>query len=254
MRKSLNGTEKSGGSWQIRTADQLVKSQRAIRALSLYSQHVTSPIYTIASCIFGDLARLQISKLQIVLLLFVSPWMGKMKRFLWIALLTACSGGGTPPNNVDPNFTWQGGLYNVYMPSAGVPVKARLILHQGHCRFECTFLDEQHGQANMREVAEQFANAGYAVYGFEMPPLPHTSGPIEKFYQPVLDLIAGWDDSLPIFMAGFSGGGWTTTIVTALSPRIRKGYSVQGDALHYPTPDRCAEIAKLRNLKAVLHC
>lgn len=119
--------------------------------------------------------------------------------------------------------TWRGGLYQVWEP-AGKEVGV-MILHQGHdCFSGCSSSD-----TNLVPVAERFAAAGFLVYGFEMPPYPHDSGPIERYYRPVLDLVATLPTDVPVYMAGLSGGGWTTSVVTAIEPRVKRGYSVSGD-------------------------
>lgn len=82
--------------------------------------------------------------------------------------------------------------------------------------------------ANLYPIADALCTAGYMVAGFEMPPFPHVA-PIERFYRPVLDFIDTIPADVPIYMIGLSGGGWTTTVVTSLCPRIVKGYSVAGD-------------------------
>lgn len=134
----------------------------------------------------------------------------------------------TPPAPVSPvlPYTWVGGLVGVWEPT-GTP-RGVMILHQGHSKFDAP----EYRPASLVPVAEQFAAAGLLVYGFEMPPGDHgiDRGPIERFYAPVLNLIDAIPGDLPIYMAGLSGGGWTTTTVTAISPRIVRGYSVAGDA------------------------
>ena len=63
-----------------------------------------------------------------------------------------------------------------------------------------------------------------------MPPLPHNQGPIEQYYKHVTELLDELGQSqLPIFMVGLSGGGWTTTVASALDNRIKKGFSIAGD-------------------------
>lgn len=118
---------------------------------------------------------------------------------------------------------WKGGLYNVWEPQ-GQQVGV-MILHQGHdCFAGCSSSNH-----NLVPVAESFAAEGFRVYGFEMPPRPHDNGPIERFFQPVVDFINAIEPGMPVYMAGLSGGGWTTSVVTALAPRVKRGYSVSGD-------------------------
>lgn len=126
--------------------------------------------------------------------------------------------------------TWVGGLVGVWEP-IGTP-HGVMILHQGHD----SFTGERYGRGGLVPAAESFRNAGFIVYGFEMPVLDsdiHEHGPIERFYEPVIKLIDAIGTNLPIYMAGVSGGGWTTTVVTGIEPRITKGYSVEGDPWFY---------------------
>lgn len=138
-----------------------------------------------------------------------------MKKILLTCLiLFSCSGSG--PSG-DAEIT--GGLWGKWGNGDRV-----VILHQGHDTFD----GKNFPEINMVPIAERLAALGYTVYGFEMPALPHDP-PIDRFYRPVLDLIDQLPEGVPVFMMGISGGGWTTTVVTALSPRIIRGYSVAGD-------------------------
>lgn len=132
---------------------------------------------------------------------------------LTVVLLAAC--GKQQPN-------WTGGLVDVWEPT-GKQIGV-MILHQGHdCFAGCRYDD------SLVPVAEAFAAAGFRVYGFEMPPEPHDAGPIERYFQPVIDFLDKIEPGMPIYMAGLSGGGWATSVVTALDTRIVRGYSVDGD-------------------------
>lgn len=129
-----------------------------------------------------------------------------------VASVAACGGAS------DDKPNWRGGLVGVWEP-AGAPV-GKLILHQGHDCFDgCRY------GASLAPVAARFAAAGFIVYGLEMPPLPH-DGPMTRFTDPVTALL---DAIGPAYMVGLSGGGWTTTIMTARDARILRGYSVAGD-------------------------
>jgi len=131
------------------------------------------------------------------------------------------------PNNSAPN-NWVGGLKGIWNPT--IPIKGYVIIHQGHSAWS----GGNNPEYDLTPMAEAFLNAGYRVYAFEMPPMPHNYGPVERFYKPVinlLDKIAG--DGYPTYMVGFSGGAWTTTNATALDSRIKKGYSIQGDCPLY---------------------
>lgn len=173
-----------------------------------------------------------------------------------LVLLAGCGGSGGDSRSkpvADYSQYWQqGGLIGVVQPtgdkSTWVCDQAPcgyFILHQGHdCFNDCTPSDGIDDSLEPR--AEQLAAAGFVVYKFQMPPFPHT-GPSERFYQPVLDLINTLPNDLPIFMAGLSGGGWTTTVSTAMTPRIERAYSISGDAPWNPSAERCAEISHLQN-------
>lgn len=145
--------------------------------------------------------------------------------------LSACGSGG----NDSPQ--WHGGLFLTWQvtgdnqqwvcrrdPSDQTPCGI-MILHQGHDCFDGCRYDD-----SLVPRAQEFAAAGLTVYGYEMPPEPHDSGPIERYYQPVLDLLGTLEGSgQPVYMSGLSGGGWTTTVVTAIDSRITKGWAVDGD-------------------------
>lgn len=136
-------------------------------------------------------------------------------------LLAAGACGESKPN-------WSGGLVGIWEPS-GAAV-AILILHQGHD----SFYGVRYGD-DLSEDARFFASRDFRVFGFEMPPEPH-HGPVERFYQPViatLDALDAAGNTLPYYIAGVSGGGWTAQVVTALDARIKRGYSVEeGDPAH----------------------
>ena len=136
---------------------------------------------------------------------------------LVVLFLSAC-GSNSPDSQ-----PWRGGLIGVWEP-IGQP-RGVFIVHQGHAPFSAP----DYQPANLIPVVEQLRDAGFLVYGFEMPPGDH-GPPIERFYQPVLDLIDTIPTEIPIYMTGLSGGGWTTTVVTSHSSRIVRGYSVAGDA------------------------
>lgn len=125
----------------------------------------------------------------------------------------------------EDSVNWKGGLIGIWQPP-GEPIGI-MILHQGHdCFNGCRYDD------SLEPIALYFTSNGLRVYGFEMPPDPHNDGPIEKYYQPVIDLLNELDkenNKLPIYMSGLSGGGWTASVITALDNRIIKGYSVEGD-------------------------
>lgn len=143
-----------------------------------------------------------------------------------LATLAGCADTGQG-NHAQPYQSWTGGLVNIWVPT-GAP-KGVVIVHQGHAAFTDPRYD-------LTPFVQSLVANGYMVYGFEMP--PDNTGPIERYYQPVLDVIATLPSSMKVYCAGFSGGGWTCSMVTALEPRVLYGYSVQGD-VWFPG-DTCA--------------
>ncbi len=164
--------------------------------------------------------------------------MNKLCAIICFVLLADC-GSSSGPRQVSPQPSWNGGIYAVWSPVG--QSKAILILHQGHAAFNSPLTPD--GWFDLSVVAKSFVESGYTVVGFEMPPMPHNGRDITDFYLPVLSFIDSVPEDVKIYMAGFSGGGWTTTVSTAFSARIKKGYSVQGDAPHYPGTARCAVLA-----------
>lgn len=170
-------------------------------------------------------------------------------------------GGSSQGTSVIAADTWQqGGVVRIQQPtgngSAWICTDLRapgdatpcgaFILHQGHdCFNDCSPNDGI--DDGLADRSATLAAAGFVVYEMQMPPLPHI-GPVLRFYQPVLDLVTQIAPSgLPIFMAGLSGGGWTTTVSTAMDSRIVRAYSVSGDAPWYPTDFRCQELSTQSN-------
>lgn len=151
-----------------------------------------------------------------------------MKKLITLLVLFCLTGCGGCDNCDEATTTvdtgWSGGLFNVWIPQHP---RAVMILHQGHNCF-----DDCYGGAddNLVPVAERLRDAGFIVYGFEMPVFPHSSGPIEYYYENVLNFVNSLNDCYPVYMMGLSGGGWTTTVITALSDKILYGYSIAGDA------------------------
>lgn len=100
----------------------------------------------------------------------------------------------------------------------GIESDKALILHNGHCAWD----------DNMTHVAEQFVDAGFQVYRAEMPPLPHTEK--TDFFSHLDELTDELSSQgKEIYMVGISGGGWTTTMYSAMNPDIIKSVSVAGD-------------------------
>ena len=125
-----------------------------------------------------------------------------------------------------PDGAWRGGLVGLWEPPA--PAKGVLLLHQGHSPWD----GGAYPPGDLTPAAEAFRAAGYWVFGLEMPPMPHQGIPFEGFLEAsseVLDMVDIHFPDLPVFMVGLSGGGWTTTMLTAHDGRIVRGYSVAGD-------------------------
>lgn len=153
---------------------------------------------------------------------------------LLLLLLAGC--GSSSSNNKTINETaqapppWTGGLVRIWEPENSP--RGAMILHHGHSNFfgNPPFPTDW----DLAPVAEAFAAAGLVVYGMEMPPpapgtLLHDHGPLEKFTDPVISLIDAIEPTgLPIYMAGVSGGAWTTVVLTSLDQRITRGYAVEG--------------------------
>lgn len=134
-----------------------------------------------------------------------------------------------------------------------------VILHHGHGRMLA--------QANIHEVARILLDRGYDLVilfppGFgqnNAPPLPDPDdpertapviryhdamfaletpelSPIRYFLEPVVQIVNYVETALPlrsIDMIGISGGGWTTTLVAAIDPRIRASVPVAGSLPRY---------------------
>jgi hypothetical protein len=127
---------------------------------------------------------------------------------------------------VVPHGPWRGGHVGTWPPEG--PAQGVLLLHHGHSAFD----GGTYAPGNLIPVAEAFQAAGFLVYGVEMPPGKHDGLPIEQFVQAsqtLLDMIEAMDPHMPVYMVGLSGGGWTTTVMTAIDARITRGYSVAGD-------------------------
>jgi len=124
--------------------------------------------------------------------------------FIFFFLLSAC-GTDTPFSETRHVFP------------AKTETGQSILLHNGHGEWS-----EQ-----MTSVAETLSMHNYTVYRVEMPPQPHDEN--SDFFGDSLDILDQLDDQ-KVYMIGLSGGGWTTTMLTAMDTRILKGYSVAGDA------------------------
>lgn len=123
-----------------------------------------------------------------------------------------------------------------------------VIYHQGH------YGDFIFG----KEAIRRFLDEGYAVIALSMPLMgpnnrpvadiprlgklrltehnllkflqPEQGHPVKLFLQPVAAALnyARQYGYTSIYMVGFSGGGWTTTLYAAIDPRIKRSYPVAG--------------------------
>ncbi len=119
-----------------------------------------------------------------------------------------------------------------------------VILQHGHA---CTFDDADDARtAGMAHTADSLLGAGYAVLLSHMPhmrpgdcgaprhgdlfDLPVAHGSALKFFlEPVLISLNHLRPAYrEIHMAGLSGGGWTTTLIAAILPEIKKSFPVAG--------------------------
>lgn len=126
----------------------------------------------------------------------------------------------------DNSIKWKGGIRQIYSPSESATVKGHIILHQGHNKFSGS---EGRESENLIPIAERLAQEGFIVHAFEMPKTPHDELLIDDFISPVINYLES-ENLDQVYMIGLSGGGWTTSVVTARDQRIIKGYSVAGDA------------------------
>ncbi|MBF0450430.1 MAG: hypothetical protein HQK75_06990 [Candidatus Magnetomorum sp.] len=134
----------------------------------------------------------------------------------------------------------------IFMPHH--PTSTIVMYHQGH---EGDFISGQ-------KIIQRLLMEGYAVAGFSMPLLgmnnqpivylnrfgkfrltdhdhfkmllPEKGHPVQYFLTPVIEVIntaevLGFTN---IAMLGISGGGWTSTLIAALDPRILRSYPVAG--------------------------
>ncbi|MGH9628149.1 MAG: hypothetical protein ACRD7E_07385 [Bryobacteraceae bacterium] len=119
-----------------------------------------------------------------------------------------------------------------------------IVLHHGHA---CTFDDAQDPKgAGMANTIDMLLGEGYGVLAAYMPHMrpddcrtvPHgqmfdvpveSGSPLKFFLEPVaisLNLLKSRYKE--VHMAGLSGGGWTTTLYSAIDPAIRCSFPVAG--------------------------
>jgi hypothetical protein len=123
----------------------------------------------------------------------------------------------------------------------------KLIIYQSGHTYD-GFRNEEGGG---KYVIPELLKAGYAVLGFSMPlygnpfqdktlyyhndlyKYPH---PFQYFFTPICNVLNYVDANynyLNYSMIGLSGGGWTTTVYSAVDPRIQKSFPVAGSVPNY---------------------
>jgi hypothetical protein len=138
-----------------------------------------------------------------------------------------------------------------------------VVVHHGHgCRF-----DGVGDQYNLDETVRQLLRTGFAVVAMRMPLFQspsqcghdaddsshdeliqrrlRTGSPLKFFLEPVARVLNYLESAHSEYhefnMLGLSGGGWTTTIYSALDPRIVQSFPVAGSIPLYlrasPYPD-----------------
>ncbi len=123
-----------------------------------------------------------------------------------------------------------------------------VIVHQGHA---CDLLDQGDHPVHLEYLIRKLVAAGYTVAAMRMPLYqspahcgasrahdklfvlhPKSGTAIQFFMEPVARtvnyLAAHHADLKEIDMVGLSGGGWTTTVYSAIDPRIVKSFPVAG--------------------------
>lgn len=139
--------------------------------------------------------------------------------------LVAIFGGALPTGVPQPRQTERGlelvpGRSWWFTPD--LPNGKLAIWHVGH---------NEDAFAEGAEPIQAMLAAGYHVIGLNMPPEPHSAIPtLRPFLEPVALSMnyaqaQGFDSAM---MAGFSGGGWTTTVYAALDPRITRSVPIAG--------------------------
>ncbi len=122
------------------------------------------------------------------------------------------------------------------------PGKVLVVYHQGH----------EHDLSAGAPAIDRLLALGYPVLAFNMPLVAGnavTNGPVTRhddladmvrplhyFVEPVvvgLNHAQAWRSFEAVAMLGISGGGWTTTLVAAVDPRISLAVSVAGGYPHY---------------------
>jgi dienelactone hydrolase len=139
-------------------------------------------------------------------------------------------------------------LYHPQSPNGRV-----VVVHHGH---SCVF-DGSDGPYNLDKAIQDLVAANYAVVAMKMPLCQQpsqcgsdaiskshddmftdpqrlrTGSPLQFFLEPIAQTLnyiqSKYPDTYHDFnMLGFSGGGWTTTIYSALDPRITLSFPVAG--------------------------
>ena len=146
-----------------------------------------------------------------------------------------------------------------YLFTPVVSNKKLIIYHQGHA--EQDFLDD-------KDTIEQFLDNGFSVLMFSMPGKGMNNEPILEFerfgklrlnshnhfnlidgeylhpikffVEPIIVSINYMEENYDYddyYMVGLSGGGWTTTLYSAIDDRISKNYSIAGSFPLYMKSD-----------------
>lgn len=138
------------------------------------------------------------------------------------------------------------------------PNQQLIIYHEGH-KASC---------AERHELLKHFLNEGFTLACLDMPLTGINSGspvistkrfgkiqlynhdrlqladqPFRYFLDPVVTLLNFFEKEhfTHVSMFGFSGGGWTTVLASALDVRIEKSFSVAGSTPHYLRGERQSE-------------
>lgn len=136
-------------------------------------------------------------------------------------------------NDADPSF--KSVTCHLWRPVAAADAGRLVLLALDHGN------DWDSTTARYRDLIVELLNAGFTVAGFAMPDdgsvATHNTYPnptatlnyLKFFIEPgvvLLNTLASSYDE--VYMAGLSGGGWATTLLSAIDTRIQKSYEVAG--------------------------
>jgi hypothetical protein len=135
------------------------------------------------------------------------------------------------------------------VPSGPTRGRTLVLLHQGHngpCVLPEELLDVDTTVSWLNQLGYDVMNLNMPLYGPNAPPaggpppcnhswfrpLDEAGVPVFRFFlEPVFRAVSYAVDTLGyehVVLAGFSGGGWTTTVAAALDPRIRLSVPIAG--------------------------